>query len=391
MSTLQRYLKIPIQNDLKEKMVFLGGPRQVGKTTFSQDLLLPPKLTYSEFKQKDPLESHPGYLNWDHFEDRQRILKGEWQRHQKLIVFDEIHKYAKWRGLVKGYFDKLKNTHQFLVTGSARLDYYRKGGDSLLGRYHYYRLHPISLMELSNKTSEDDLQTLLKFGGFPEPFLKADPTHLKRWHRQRRERVVYSDVRDLEHVKDISQMEILIEALPARVGSPLSRKNLAQDLEVDFKTVEKWISILENVYYCYRIAPYGAPKIKAVKKEQKLYLWDWSELDDPGSRWENFVASHLLKYCHYHEDLFGDKMELRFLRDVQGREIDFVVLKNKKPLFAVECKTGEKSVSPHLHYFAQRMSIPMFYQIHLGKKSQSITDKIHILPFHEFYKEAKLV
>lgn len=378
MSTLLRYLEDPILRDLKEKMVFLGGPRQVGKTTFAQGLL-------SDYK-----DEHPAYLNWDNIDDRKKILSGDWPKSERLIIFDEIHKFVKWRGLTKGYYDKLKNTHQFLITGSARLDYYRKGGDSLLGRYHYYRMHPLSLPEISKVCAKTEMEKLYQFGGFPEPFLKSDLVALKRWHRQRREKIIYSDIRDLENVKEISNIELLADALPERVGSPLSRKNLSENLGVDFKTVEKWISILENVYYCYRILPFGAPRIKAVKKEQKIYFWDWSEIEDEGAKWENFVASHLLKYCHYLEDTGGEKMELRFLRDVEGREVDFVVLKNKKPLFAVECKTGEKSLSPAIKYFADRTPIPKYYQVHRGEKSYAVSDKIEVLPFTQFCKQERM-
>jgi predicted AAA+ superfamily ATPase len=179
--------------------------------------------------------------------------------------------------------------------------------------------------------------------------------------------------------------------LAPRVGSPLSRKSIAEDLEVDQKTIENWLKILERVYYCFRISPYGAPKIKAVKKEQKLYLWDWSEHEDKGKRWENFIASHLLKYCHHREDCFGEKLELRFLRVIHLREIDFVVTKNNKPLFAVECKTGENTISKHLYYFSERTPIPKFYQVHCGKKAQQIDQKISLLPFEVFCKEVGLV
>jgi predicted AAA+ superfamily ATPase len=251
-------------------------------------------------------------------------------------------------------------------------------------------MHPLSLPEVSKDFSNSVLERLFQFGGFPEPYLTSDPKFLKRWHRQRRERIVYSDIRDLENVKEISNIELLINALPDRVGSPLSRKNLAQDLEVDFKTVEKWLTILENVYYAYRISPFGAPRIKAVKKEQKIYFWDWSELENDGTRWENLVASHLLKFCHYLEDTEGEKMELRFLRDTDGREVDFVVLKNKKPIFAVECKTGEKTLSPHLRYFADRTSIPKFYQVHRGEKHYAASDKIELIPFTQFCKVENL-
>lgn len=387
MSTLLRSLQGHIERDLRQKMVFLGGPRQVGKTTFAQGLI-------PQYR-----DGHPAYLNWDLSEDRRRILKGDWPANQRLIVLDEIHKYSKWRNLIKGYYDKLKNTHRFLVTGSARLDVYRRGGDSLLGRYHYYRMHPLSLPEVSKELSSKELERLIEFGGFPEPYLKRDRVELKRWHRGRRERIVQTDIRDLESIKDLTNIEILMDALPDRVGSPLSRKSLAEDLAVDFKTIERWITILENVYYCYRIPPYGAPKIRAVKKEQKLYLWDWSELhvsDGPelerkGVVWENFVAGQLLKYCHFIEDTEGAKMELRFLRDFDGREVDFVVLRDKRPIFAVECKAGERSVSPSLQYFVDRTPIPIFYQVHAGRSSRAVSDKIKLLPFADFCRETGMV
>ncbi len=192
-------------------------------------------------------------------------------------------------------------------------------------------------------------------------------------------------------VRDVTGVEMLAEALVDRVGAPLSVNNLAQDLQVNFRTAESWITILERLYYCFRIAPFGAPKIKAVKKEKKLYLWDWSSLTEPGPQFENLVASHLLKFCHYCEDVNGDKMELRFLRDVEKREVDFVVLRDKKPIFAVECKTGEKQLSPAIRYFKERTSIPQFYQVHLGQKSSEPETGVRILPFLEFCREAKLV
>ena len=166
------------------------------------------------------------------------------------------------------------------------------------------------------------------------------------------------DLRDLEHVREISLIEHLVELLPPKVGAPLSIKSLREDLSVDHKTAERWVQMLENLYVCFRIAPYGAPKVRAVKKEKKLYLWDWSMVEKPGPRFENLVASQLLKYCHWIEDTQGHAMDLRFLRDTDGREADFVVLKDGKPQFAVECKTGDRAESPALRYFAERTPIP---------------------------------
>lgn len=374
---LKRYLEPYIVEDLNKKMVFLGGPRQVGKTTLAQSLI------------KNYVDEHPAYLSWDSLEHQQKIKNREWPKTESLIVLDEIHKFKNWRNLVKGFYDTLKNTHSFLVTGSARLDHFRKGGDSLLGRYHYYRLHPYSLSELNY--AHGAAEKLLKYGGFPETYSAADERSLRRWHLQRLNRLVRTDLRDLEEVKDLDKIYALAEELPNRVGSPLSINSLANDLEADFKTIKRWLSILSSLYYSFQISPYGSSKIRAVKKEQKLFMWDWSQVETMGLRFENMVASHLLKYCHFLEDVEGYSMELRFIRDVDKREIDFVVLKNKKPLFAVECKQGEKSVSPHLFYFKERTSIPHFYQVHLGKVHKQLDDRISVLPFESFCKEIGLV
>jgi predicted AAA+ superfamily ATPase len=302
---------------------------------------------------------------------------------------DEIHKFAKWRNLVKGFYDMNKSDISFIITGSARLDYYRKGGDSLQGRYNYYRLHPFSLMELNTNPTKSDVDLLLKFGGFPEPWSRAEERFWRRWQRERIQRVIYDDIRNLEHIKEISLLELLAEELPNRVGSPLSVKNLKEILEVAHETVDRWLKIFERMYYCFRISPYGPSRVRAVKKEQKLYLWDWSLINDPGPRFENFIACLLLKYCHYIEDTEGFKMELRFLRDTDKRETDFVVLKDDSPQFAVECKAGEKKINPSIFYFMERSAIPKFYQVHAGK-SDYIKKGIRVLPVQTFCRELGL-
>jgi predicted AAA+ superfamily ATPase len=373
----ERYLSPEIAEFLMNRMVFVGGPRQVGKTTLCLSFL------------ENPISRSPAYLNWDVLSAKKIIKSGNLPPN-KIILFDEIHKFKNWRNLLKGFYDSGKDFQKYIVTGSARLDHYRKGGDSLLGRYRYLRLHPFSIPELKLQ-SKKDVEQLLRLGGFPEPFLNGKEKTWKLWTRERLHRIVNDDIRDLENLREYSLIEVLAETLPSKIGSPLSIQSLSEDLEVNFRTAEHWIQILEKVYYCFRILPYGSPKIRAVKKERKLYLWDWSECETDGSRFENFVASHLLKYCHHLEDSQGEKMELRFLRDTSRREIDFVVLKNKKPIFAVECKTGEKSVSPHLLYFRQRTDIPRFYQVHLGERDFVSDGNIRVLPFSRFCVEVGLV
>lgn len=376
----RRYLEASVAADLADKMVFIGGPRQVGKTTLALSLL-----------GESQNETSPAYLNWDVLADREAILSERLPPNQKLVIFDEVHKYARWRNFMKGLFDKHKSVVSFIVTGSARLDYYRKGGDSLQGRYHYYRLHPFSIMECGRSANQALAEHLLKFGGFPEPHLKSSEQFHRRWMREQSARVLREDLRDIENVREVSMLELLLSHLPACVGSPLSVNNLSRLLQVAHESVERWLAIFERLYVCYRVPPFGAKRIRAVRKEQKLYFWDWSRVPNEGPRFENMVAGHLLKYCHFVEDTEGYDMELRFLRDTDKREVDFVVLRDGCPEFAVECKTGERSVSPACRYFRERTDIPRFYQVHLGAADFGNAETgTRVLPFVLFCRELNL-
>jgi len=375
-----RYIMESVDADLKDKMVFIGGPRQVGKTTFAFALL-----------GGDQSESSPAYLNWDVLADRENIMAGRLPPGQPRVIFDEIHKYARWRNLVKGLFDKNKSSVSFVVTGSARLDYYRKGGDSLQGRYHYYRLHPFSVMECDAHPGKPIVEQLLKFGGFPEPFLNATDRFQRRWMREQSNRVLHEDLRDLEHVREVTMLELLLQHLPACVGSPLSVNSLSKLLQVAHESVEHWLTIFDRLYLTYRICPFGAKRIRAVKKEKKLYFWDWARVENPGARFENMVACHLLKYCHFIEDTQGYAMELRYIRDTDKREIDFVVMRDGQAEFAVECKSGDRDASPACRYFRERTDIPRFYQVHLGERDFGNPESgTRVLPFSSFCRDLGL-
>ena len=375
-----RYIEDSARADLADRMVFVGGPRQVGKTTVALSLL-----------GRGHDESSPAYLNWDDTANREQIIAGRLPANQPRVVFDEIHKFAAWRNLMKGFFDKNRSSVSFVVTGSARLDYYRKGGYSLQGRYHYYRLHPFSVMECGRQPDRALVEQLLRYGGFPEPFLKADDRFHRRWKREHAARVIREDLRDLERVREVSLVELLVHHLPDCVGSPLSVNSLSRLLQVAQPTVEHWLTVLDRLYVSYRIPPFGAKRIRAVRKEKKLYFWDWSRVENPGARFENMVAGHLLKYCHFVEDTEGDDMELRFIRDTDKREVDFVVQRNGKAEFAVECKSGDREASPACRYFRERTDIPRFYQVHLGTGDFGNADSgTRVLPFATFCRELAL-
>ena len=387
MGIYKRTLESAVCQALSSKMVFLSGPRQVGKTTFALQLLGQGFRPSDDQAALRVSETHPAYLNWDDPGVGPLLRQKKLPKDESCLVFDEIHKYTRWRNLLKGLYDTEKSLRRFLVTGSARLDYYRRGGDSLVGRYRHFRLHPFSLRELRSEPTQRDVENLLKFGGFPEPLFLEDERQWRIWQRHRTSCIIKEDLRDIELVREITLLEHLVELLPAKVGSPLSIKSLKEDLEVDHKTVERWIQILERLYICFRIPPFGVPQIRAVKKEQKLYLWDWSLVPEDGHRFENLVAMQLLKYCHFTEDTQGYAMELRYIRDTDKREVDFVVLKDRKPLFAVECKRRVRSPSKAMEYFVKKIpSIASWYQVHLEEESFS-KGSITVTPFIDFCRE----
>ncbi len=343
-------------------MVFVGGPRQVGKTTLALDIA--------------PKNHH--YLNWDILVDREFILRHNFPL-EKFVIYDEIHKFSQWRNYIKGFYDINKLEKKILVTGSARLDYYRHSGDSLQGRYHYYRLHPLTVKEIGiNK--QKDFEDLLILGGFPEPFLSGSKRQAQRWSREYRSRVINEDIPSLELSQNLSMMEMLLLRLPDLVGSPLSINALREDLNLAHKTVSKWLNIFERMYLIYRLPPYGSNKLRAVKKEQKHYHYNWAEVQDEAARFENLIAGHLLKWIHYQQDYEGKGIELNYFRDVDRREIDFVIIEKNKPIFAIECKLKSKNPSRHLKYFKSKYPEVAAIQVHMHGEDEYISkDGIEML------------
>lgn len=389
----ERVIQKQIELDLEKKMVFLAGPRQVGKTTLAQNLV---KKYNGE------------YYNWDEDSHKELIRKSNLNEDRNFWVFDEIHKFSRWRNWLKGKYDLNKDSKKILVTGSAKLDLYSRGGDSLQGRYYFHRLHPLTLAELESKKSKSrsieeicemdqkpsassnkTLEQLLDLSGFPEPFFSGSKTELQRWSINYGYRLIREDIRNLENIQMIDKVQDLYDLLPTKVGSPLSINSLREDLEINFRTVDRWLNILEKNYSCFRIAPFGPPKVKAVKKEQKLYLWDWSRLDDNGAKLENLVALHLLRMCHWFLDTEGLEYELRYFRDTDKRKVDFIITHKKKPIMAVEVKNSEQNLDSNLKYLLERVKIPYAFQVHLNstqyKRLEDINGaKVFMVPADRF-------
>ncbi len=341
----KRYIHDQILKDLDKKMVFISGPRQVGKTTLALSLL----------KNRD------SYLNWDIPVHREAILKRELPD-TNFWCFDEIHKFQTWRDFLKGVYDEFHDSHKILVTGSARLDMLRKSGDSLQGRYHHLRLHPLTVKELK-LTSQEEFIRLLNLGGFPEPYFSNSEIEAKRWSTNYRSLLVTQESPSIENISDLSKLELLSLRLPELVGSPLSLNALREDLQVAHKTVSRWMDIFENIYMVFRVAPLGSNLIRAVKKEQKHYHFDWTLVREMPARFENLVACHLLKWVHYRRDFFGENIELRYFRDTDKREVDFCIVNDSTPQIFIECKWADGTTSSHLNYLRKKFPKAELFQV----------------------------
>ena len=267
----------------------------------------------------------------------------------RLWIFDEIHKYRAWRNFLKGLYDSRSPGRRILVTGSGKLEFYRFGGDSLQGRYHLLRLHPLSVAELT-LTRSTELRDLLTLGGFPEPYFQGSQVEARRWSREHRTRLVREEVASVERVHDLGNLELLMLRLPELVGSPLSVNALREDLQLSHKTVAGWLEVLERLYGLFRVSPFGAPRIRAVKKEQKHYHFDWTVVPDPAARFENLVGAHLLKWVHFEQDARGRDLDLRYFRDTDRREVDFVAVEQRRPVLLVECKWTDVEIDRGLRY-----------------------------------------
>lgn len=377
----KRYLHAVIQ-DLafsRNKMAFVSGPRQCGKTTFA-------KMILSQRKNGE-------YYNWDDIDFRRIWVKSPkdaliFEKSNKtipLFIFDEIHKAKGWKGTLKGIYDTVNQQYNILVTGSARLNVYKKGSDSLMGRYLNFRLHPFTIGELrsgknlspdefilnvfKNKNLTDSKllfsisKDLFTYGGFPEPYFSQSEKISRIWRKDRVEKIVREDLRDLSRLPELSQIEMMMSLLPERAGQPLSIQSLREDLEVSYDTVKRWLHYSKELYYHFEVKPWAKSIPRSLKKEGKLYLWDWAEVKENGSRFENMIACHLLKACHFWTDTGEGNFELYYLKNKEKKEIDFLITRDRAPWLPVECKFSENALSPNFEVYLHHLKTVHFLQI----------------------------
>ena len=339
---MDRYIHADVVKDLRKKMVFITGPRQVGKTFFSKSL-------QGGFK-------NPVYLNNDDVSDLKIIRKRAWPLNTDLVILDEIHKMDGWKQFLKGTFDTRGASQSFLVTGSARLDTFRQTGDSLAGRYFLYRLHPLSVKELSGAMpAYEALSALNRLGGFPEPFLSGSDEEASRWRRQYYTDLVREDIMDFSRISEIRVIRLLLEMLRKRVGSPLSFASLANDLQAAPNTIRKYVEILESLHIIFLVRPFHKNIARSLLKEPKAYFYDSGYVEgDEGLRLENTVAVSLQKHAHYLQDAKGADVSLHYIRTKDGKEVDFSLAEKGALTHFIEVKLSETEVSRGLAYFKAR-------------------------------------
>ena len=368
---MKRIYDVLIGSHLEEnrQIALVTGPRQVGKTTAARSAA-----------------GEHAYFSWDRQADRAIIMRGPDEVAERLrltelrdapqhVVFDELHKYRSWRTFLKGFFDVYEASTRTVVTGSARLNFFRRGGDSLMGRYFLYRMHPLSVGELARTNAADSLvhppervdagsiADLVRFGGYPEPFLKGDARFYNRWRRLRSELLFREDLRDLTMIQDAGQVEVLGTLLADRTAGLLNYSTLAADLNASVDSVRRWTAALEALYYSFTVRPWHRNVPKSLRKQPKVFLWDWSMVDDVGARNENLVAAHLLKAVHWWTDVGMGTFELFYLRDKAKREADFLVTRDGNPWFLAEVKSSRGRLSPSLAYFQKATGAAHAFQV----------------------------
>lgn len=358
-----------------KSLIMLAGPRQSGKTTFARD------IAARDFQ--DVI-----YFNWDIAADKSRLIADPTFfskipissiSSKPIVILDEIHKYRDWKNYLKGIYDQFERDYKFLVTGSGRLEYSRKSGDSLAGRYLKFHIFPFTLSELNQPKTDftdflksplkdfedsissntaDNFRNLWELSGFPEPFIKGKKSFWSAWSQTYGQQIVRNDLTTFADIRNLDLLETLFALIPSRVGSPFSINNLALDLQVAFDTVKNWLLLFDSFYLTFRISPWTKKISRSILKEKKIYLFNYPVIENEAACFENMVALELLRAVEMWKDHGWGDFSLHYLRDKDKQEVDFLITKNNKPLLMLETKLSDDIPSASIIHFQDFLNIP---------------------------------
>ncbi len=373
---MERYLKKAILPDLNKKIILITGPRQVGKTTLSKTLI-------KDYE----------YLNYDNVSDRKKIHKSDLNFDSTNYIFDEIHKMKNWKRWLKGHYDIRKKQNVLIVTGSAKIETYKKMGDSLAGRYYQYRLFPLDVKEIvknSKMTADMALDNLLELSGFPEPFLSGNKNEYRKWQKTHLDIILRQDLLETESVQHIKSVELLIEFMTERVASPISYNSLREDIGTDDKSIKRWCNLLEDIYVIFKTQPYFSRSQSAIKKAPKYYFFDVPRIANAGARFENLIAISLYKEINFRNDSLGENFSLHYMRNKNQKEVDFVICNNKKPVTMIEAKLSDNNLDNAFSIFQKQTGdIPKYMLVKNLKRNTTLKDGTKVVSAAEWLAEMK--
>lgn len=348
------YIPRRVEKNIKErlfqgKLIILYGARQVGKTTLVKRIL-------------GEHEHESAYFNCELMSVQKGLseleaekLKGFLGEH-KIVILDEAQNIPDIGKALKILVDTYPDM-QIIATGSSSFDLAQKISEPMTGRTFTFMLYPLSLAEIKQGDGwsgiEAHLETLLRFGGYPDVFDRAERDAAERLD-EIVSKYLYKDILAFEGIKKSSVIKQLLELLALQIGNEVSYNELANALGINRVTVQKYIDILEEAFIVFRLRAFSRNKRNEIAKSVKIYFYDvgvrnsiiqnynrLSIRDDVGALWENFCIAERIK----RNDYTRNNANYYFWRTYTQQEIDFIEEREGK-LFAYEFKWKKGSAKP---------------------------------------------
>ena len=347
------------------KAIILVGARQVGKTTMLETLF-----------HNDP---NVLWLNGDDLDVRTMFENMTSTRlqaiigHKKLMIIDEAQRIPDIGMKLKLITDQIKDV-QLIATGSSSFELANRVNEPLTGRKWEYNMFPVSFAEMvAHHGLLEEKRMIphrLVFGYYPE--IVCNPGNEKTVLKQLSDSFLYRDILNSEKIQKTDGLIKLLQALAFQVGTQVSYNELGQLCRLDYKTIEKYITILEQAYIIFRLGSFSRNLRNELKFSKKVYFFDngirnaiianFSQIEnraDVGALWENLLVSERIKYLHYS----GKWCNFWYWRTTNQKEIDYIEeADGQMNAYEFKWNPGKKIKAPAL--FLNNYPESRFYVIH---------------------------